>query len=105
MPEGFSPNAQEAARYSANLKQYAEDYWKCLVANSLYRIEENIPFKNSDIIKICMSYREEFYKASYYASFGGYENKSVRDDFRHATARKDISIAETSAFGSVDDVR
>lgn len=94
----FAVNANEALSYQSALDQNADAYTSCLMANIAYRVSENISYENSDIIGLCSGYRSEFYKSSFYSAFGGYGQGNFSDEFRHNTARKDVSIVENTVF-------
>ena len=101
----FVPSTNEASVYKSRLDSNANDYTSCLIANAAYRKSEKINYTDSDIVDLCSKYRSEFYKSSFYSSFGGYGNRSVEDRYRHATARKDVSIISNAVFRRMKNVK
>lgn len=90
---GFKPEASEAQRYIAKMRENGDTYVDCLFANALYQKNTQGKIDRGHVVGECRDYEREYYKSSFYAAFG-YPNTAHPDSHRHATARTDILNAQ-----------
>lgn len=101
----FQASPSEAERYKSLLKINHDNYGTCLYASAVaIRSVLKIPVNRQKVISDCEQYRAEYYKSVFYSAFGGYQNRSFSDEFRHNTARSAVSNTESSAFRTAEEV-